>query len=166
MIIVVIVGIGCLSMRLAMSIEAAEALRNMDFHSSYAWMYARDDLIDIACAQALRGPAYVLPDVDNPLVVAGLGVSLGVGEAWMFVAKGFEGRYAWQVLQQQKLLCAAAVEVYELHRLHMMVDPDHPNARQWARAAGFEFEMVYKNGGIFGQDLEFWRFNQGKEVVR
>lgn len=143
--------------------KVADIVRDMDFHDSFSWVRDNPDCLKKVCEQARFFPSYALPDPDNPVAVVGIIPSFGVGEAWMVTSKDFKGRVAYTVLEQQKQLCAAAIKVFSLNRLHMAVDPEHRHAREWAAAGGFVFDVPYRNGGIFGQDLELWVFqHEGK----
>ena len=144
--------------------EAAMAVYEMDFHPSYEWLRSDPAFIDHIAARARYNPSVILPDKANPIAVLGVAHSFGSGEAFMVTSKEFKGKAAYMILQQTKQLLQTSIKLFSLHRLHMAVDPAHEGARDWAEAAGFVFDVPYRNGGVFGQDLELWVFQHKEEV--
>lgn len=111
-------------------------------------------------AQIAFYPSFAFPSVESPTVLCGFVHGHGVGEAWMVTGAGFE-RTARQVLRQQRDLCALMYRTLGLHRMHIMVDADRPDAIRWAQSLGFEYETRLKRMSAKGLDelVYLWPHN-------
>lgn len=127
-----------------------------------AWMFAHPELRALLELQAACGPAYALPSLDNPQAIAGLGAVCGVGSVWMVTGERFR-RFSPVIAGQLEQLCHAAIAVFNLHRLQMLVDSDRPDAKFFAEKIGFVCEAAnLKKLGARGQDIDLYRFERNQ----
>lgn len=147
-----------------MTKSVASALYKLDIHPNFQWVLDDPKYLEAMHFQALYYPSIAYPNNENPIAVMGITHGFGVGEAWLITGKEFKGREAYNVLSLQKVMCGMACKLYDLNRLELKIDPKQKYARRWPQIAGFEFDVHYKNGGIFGQDLELWVYNQKEKI--
>lgn len=131
------------------------ALETMDLRDSDAWVRDYPEAAAQLLHQACNFPSFVLPDIDHPSVVCGIGHSLGVGEVWMLASSAFETNWR-AVLPMQRELCASMYRTLSLHRMHMLVDAAAEKDKRYAAALGFEFDVPARRFGVRGKDMEFW----------
>lgn len=122
-----------------------------------------DQLRPVIESQILNWPCVALPDPENPVLVAGCVYALGVGEVWMVTGEGFKDQIR-MVLPQVRSLCGSLSGMFGLHRLHMMVSADRPDAARFARHVGFGLEARLKCMGHDGSDVDVFLFGHESEV--
>ncbi|PZQ48885.1 MAG: hypothetical protein DI551_00715 [Micavibrio aeruginosavorus] len=138
-----------------MSEAVLRAFLNFKPRAVDAWM-CEEPWRDQVIAQILTSPSFVLPSLQTPVAICGVYISCGVGTAWLITGEGFE-RQAHIVAKQAKQFCRDAYAIYGLHRLHMLVDSDRPEAKRFAEKLGFVCEAArMKFMGARGQDLDIY----------
>ncbi|MFO0390177.1 MAG: hypothetical protein ACK502_10755 [Alphaproteobacteria bacterium] len=91
--------------------------------------------------QILRWPAVALPDVENPVVVAGAAMDDEIVELWMVAGEGFDQRKNLKlVLKQLRQLIATAEEAFPTRKIKLQVNPDRPGAEKFVQRLGFIYE--------------------------
>lgn len=103
-------------------------------------------------------PAVALPCAENPSAICGVAHVAGVGETWMLTGIGFE-RDIRVIMRQHRTLLKMAVNVLDLRRLHMLVDPARHGAIRYAEKLGFRAEATLQRMGIKGQDIQMFLFD-------
>lgn len=126
-------------------------------------IYCHPRMIEKLCWQIENFPAFVLPSLQDPVIVCGIAHDLGVGEVWMLTGENFVNHWR-RVLRQHRALCATAYRALGLHRMHMLVDPDRQGAGAYAGAVGFIAGNIEKRFGPNGTDLQFyvWPHSEGE----
>lgn len=129
-----------------------------------AWMFKNRRYWLMIEAQIKAFPAMVLPSPDKPAAICGLGHNgFGYGQVWLVTGQDFE-RHVRVIARQLRSLCEVHYDLFELHRLDMLVDSSRVDAARFAELLGFRLESAGMKGmGIRGNDVDIYLFERGKE---
>lgn len=126
-----------------------------------AWMFDDPNLHAQLEWQVANFPSYALPSLDDVQAICGVTHVLGVGSVWLVTGELFKRRSPI-IAGQLEQLCLAAIEVFGLHRLQMLVDSDRPDAKFFAEKIGFACEAEnLKRLGARGQNIDLYLFERG-----
>jgi len=140
-----------------MNTDVIAALKVFKPRAVDAWVFEDARKMRQIIFQILNFPAIAWPSCDAPVFICGIVKQMGVGEVWLLTGEGFED--VWRkAARVQKNLCETAFKVFNLHRLHMLVDSTREDAKRYARIAGFEYSNTNPGLGPRGEDMDFYIF--------
>lgn len=126
------------------------------------WMFENESVKARIRHQIRHFPAIVLPSPDNPVVIAGVIHHAGVGEVWMMASDDLP-RFKRLILRQLRILVPSLPHMFQLRRMHALIDSRDRAAKRWAEKVGFRFEVGPLKGlGSDGGDRDFYVLTQGE----
>lgn len=140
-----------------MNMDTLAALKNFRPRAVDAWALEDPRKRAQLVFQILNFPSVAWPSAENPIFICGVMKQLGVGEVWLITGEGFENIWR-EAARVQKHLCEIAIKIFNLHRVHMLVDSSREDAKRYARIAGFEYSNTNPGLGSRGEDLDFFIF--------